>query len=273
MKNIYTAAAEPAQRTVTIADMRSAKGKRKLVQVTANTADEARAVEDAGIDMMICDAANAELVRAHNKTTFCTAAVKLTEHATTDDIMREAFRVMHLGVDAIITPRSFKTVETLAREDIPVMGHLGLVPRKSIWFGGLRAIGKTAVEATELYKNFKRLEEAGAFAVESEVIPGDVMAEIAPRTGLITVSLGSGLGGDVMFLFMNDLCGETPDAPRHARAFGNLGAMHEALYNARVDALNAFKEASLGGQFPTPAETPCVDLEELTEFRKVLSTL
>lgn len=271
MKKIYTAAAQPASRTVTIADMREAKGKRKLVQVTANTADEASAVEEAGIDMMICDAANAHIVRAANQTTFCTAAIKLTEHATTDDIMREAYRVLHLGVDAIITARSFQTVETLAREDIPVMGHLGLVPRKSIWIGGLRSVGKTAEEAEKLFRDFKSLEDAGAFAVESEVIPGPVMAEIAPRTKLITVSLGSGTGADVMFLFMNDLCGETGNPPRHARAFGNLGALHEALYKARVQALNDFRSAALGGDFPSAAETPGVDAGELDAFRKALS--
>lgn len=271
MKNIYTFAAEPAQRTVTIADLRANKGKRKFVQVTANTPDEARAVEEAGIDMMICDGVNVETVRAHNKTTFCTAVVKITEHATTDDIMREAFRVLNLGADAIITPRSFKTVETLAREDIPVMGHLGLVPRKSIWIGGLRAVGKTADEAVELYKNFKRLENAGAFAVEAEVIPAPVLAEISPRTSLITVSLGSGLGGDVSYLFMNDLCGETRNPPRHARAFGNLADMYDAIYSARVDALQAFKTASLSDAFPAKGETAGIDGGQLETFRETLA--
>lgn len=52
MKKIYTAAAKPANRTVTIADMRAAKGKRKLVQVTANTANEASAVEKAGVNRL-----------------------------------------------------------------------------------------------------------------------------------------------------------------------------------------------------------------------------
>jgi len=270
MKNIYTFAAIPAQRTVTIADLRAGKGQKKFVQVTANTPDEARAVEQAGIDMMICDGVNVETVRAANKTTFCTAVVKITEHATTDDIMREAFRVLHLGADAIITPRSFDTVETLAKEGIPVMGHLGLVPRKSIWIGGLRAVGKTAEEAIELFKDFKRLENAGAFAVEAEVIPGDVLAEISPRTGLVTVSLGSGPGGDVSYLFMNDLCGETKGAPRHARAFGNLGAMYDAIYDARVAALTAFREASLQSEFPAKAETAKIDSGELNVFRDAL---
>lgn len=273
MKNIYTFAAQPAQRTVTIADMQAAKGNRKLVQVTANTAEEALAVEAAGIDMLICDAANTQIVREANRTTFCTAAIKMTEFATTDEIMREAFRVLHLGADAIITPRSFHVVETLAREGIPVMGHLGLVPRKSIWVGGLRAVGKTAQEAIELFRNFKRLEDAGAFAVESEVIAGPVMAEIAPRTSLTCVSLGSGSGGDVLFLFMNDLCGGTEGAPRHARAFGNLRPLHDALHAARIEALNAFRTASINGEFPGVAETPGLKSEELSAFRKALADM
>ena len=41
-----------------------------------------------------------------------------------------------------MTARSMDVVSMLAKEDVPVMGHLGLVPRKSTWIGGLRAVGK-----------------------------------------------------------------------------------------------------------------------------------
>ena len=274
MKSIYTFAAEPAKRSVTIPCMREAKAEgRKLIQTTANTAEEARAVETAGFDMMICDAANAHIVRAANKTTFCTAAIKIGEHVTVDDIMREAWRVLMLGVDAIITPRSFKTIETLTREGIPVMGHLGLVPRKSISIGGLRAVGKTADEALELYRDYKRLEDVGAFSAESEVIAGPAMTEIARRTSIICVSLGSGSGGDVSFLFMNDLCGETEHAPRHARAFGNLRAKYEELHQERIAALTAFKAASLNGSFPSAKETPTMAEAEFDAFQNALAKI
>lgn len=263
MKNIYTAAAIPAKRTVTIPCMQQAKAeRRKLVQVTANTPDELRATEESGIDMMICDGANADIVRAHNKTTFCTAAIKMTEHATTDDILREAMRILHAGVDAIITPRSFHVVETLAKEGVPVMGHLGLVPRKSVSIGGLRAVGKTANEALELFRDYKRLENAGAFSVESEVIAGPALEAIAKRTSLICVSLGSGQGGDVNFLFQNDLTGETENPPRHVQAFGDLASLHRRVYDARLAALSAFREAATSGAFPPEDITPNMSRSE-----------
>ena len=43
---------------------------------------------------------------------------------------------------------------------------------KSTWRGGLRAVGRTASEAPELKQDFRDLENAGAFSVEAEVIPG-----------------------------------------------------------------------------------------------------
>ena len=51
MKNIYTWAAKPAKRTLTVADLKSAKGKRKFTQVTANSVEEADAAEKAGFDI------------------------------------------------------------------------------------------------------------------------------------------------------------------------------------------------------------------------------
>ena len=52
MKNMYTWAARPVRRNLTVADMRAAKGERKLVQVTANSQEEASAAT-AGIDLII----------------------------------------------------------------------------------------------------------------------------------------------------------------------------------------------------------------------------
>ena len=53
MKNIYTWAAKPAKRTLTVGDLKAAKGKRKFTQVTANSVEEAEAAEKAGFDMII----------------------------------------------------------------------------------------------------------------------------------------------------------------------------------------------------------------------------
>ena len=266
MKSIYTWDAKPARRNLTAADMRAAKGARKLTQTTANTAEEAAAAADAGIDLIMGNAQNTAAVREGALDLFFTAAVALPDHPTEADILRTAFAALKAGADSIYTARGPHIVEMLAREDIPVMCHLGLVPRKSTWRGGLRAVGRTAEEATELWNAFRRMEDAGAFSVEAEVIPAPVMAEISRRTRLVTMSLGSGSGGDVIYLFQNDICGEQPDRPRHARAFGDLHSLHEKIRQERRAALRAFREAVHTGDFPSASETAGISDEDLGAF-------
>ena len=266
MKNFYTWTAQPVKRSTSIAELQAKKGKIKSVQVTANTAEEAAAAAEADFDMIICNSKNVEPVRSGDNTRFLTASIPLPDFATTDDILREAFRALGAGADAIMTARSMDVVTALAKEDIPVMGHLGLVPRKSTWTGGLRAVGKTADEAVELYQAFKQLEEAGGVMVEAEVIPANIMAEISKRTSIITVSLGSGQGGDVDYLFMEDMIGDTLNPPRHARAFGRLHALREEMKAERIRALSAFKQAIADAEFPGPDESIFVDEDVMDSF-------
>jgi 3-methyl-2-oxobutanoate hydroxymethyltransferase len=268
MKNVYTWAAQPAKRNITVGDIIAAKGKKILTQVTANTMLEAKAAEEAGFDMIIGGASNVKKIREGSKTTFFTAALELQSYPTPDDVLRGAFTALENGADAVMTARSMDVITMLAKEDVPVMGHLGLVPRKSTWIGGLRAVGKTVDEALELYKKFKRLEDAGAFSAECEVIPENIMGEISKRTNIVTVSLGSGKKADVMYLFMNDICGEDEKTPRHAKVYTNLKKMRQDIEVERVIALKAFIKDILDKKFPGPENSVNVEEKVLHEFIK-----
>lgn len=270
MKRIYDWAARPQQRNLTAADLKALKGVRTLVQTTANTDEEAAAASDAGIDLIMGNAENTAAVRAGAPTLFFTAAIGLPDHPTEHDVLTAAFKAMKDGADSVYTARGPHIVEMLAREEIPVMCHLGLVPRKSTWRGGLRAIGKTSAEALALWRDFQRMESAGAFSVEAEVICAPVMAEISKRTSLITSSLGSGPGADIIYLFQNDICGEEPTSPRHARAFGDLHALRQAIRVERRKALSAFKEAALSASYPAPREQTTLPDGELEAFMESL---
>ena len=127
-KPIYTWDAKPSRRNLTAADIRSCKGVRKLTQTTANTIEEAAAAAESGIDMLICGAANVELVRQGAPHHFLTAALTIPDYPTDEDILRGALAALKNGADSVMTARRLAVVEMLANEDIPVMGHLGLVP-------------------------------------------------------------------------------------------------------------------------------------------------
>lgn len=168
-----------AVRTVTVADIVGLKAQgRQLAQVTAGTAAEASAAEAAGIEMVVCLAQAVPAVREGSRQVFLTAAIDFAGAVTTDDLLRDALAALGAGADAVITTRGLDGVRRLAHADIPVMGHLGFVPKKSTLYGGVRAVGRTAPEALALWRTFQDLEEPGAFAVECELIPAAVMREI-----------------------------------------------------------------------------------------------
>jgi 3-methyl-2-oxobutanoate hydroxymethyltransferase len=256
-----------AVRTVTVADIVGLKAAgRRLAQVTASTAAEAAAAEAAGIEMVVCLSDFVPAVRAGSQQVFVTAAIDFSGAVTEDDILRDALTALGAGADAVITARGLDSVRRLAHEDIPVMGHLGFVPKKSTLYGGVRAVGKTAPESLALWQKFQALEEAGAFAVECELIPAEVMREINARTGLATISLGSGPHADVQFLFQNDICGESERTPRHARRYADLAALQRQIDAERVRALTEFRADVARGSFPSDAESSKIDAAELATF-------
>lgn len=260
-----------AVRTVTVADIVALRAQgRQLAQVTASTSAEAAAAEAAGVEMVVCMSDVVPAVRAGSGRVFVTAAIDFSGAVTTDDLLRTALAALSDGADAVITARGLDGVRRLAAEDIPVMGHLGFVPKKSTLFGGVRVVGRTAPEALDLWRRFQRLEEAGAFAVECELIPAAVMREIHQRTGLATISLGSGPHADVLFLSQSDICGESERLPRHARAYADLASLHRQVEAERVRALTAFRADVASGRFPSDTEVSQVDAAELAGFVSAL---
>jgi 3-methyl-2-oxobutanoate hydroxymethyltransferase len=268
MPRIFDFGGREVERAQTVAGLRALKNSGKqAAQVTAETAEEAAAAEAAGVEMVVCRAANIGRVRAGSQRAFVTAALGFAEAVTADEVLRAAFAAITGGADAVLTSRSSGTVRTLAHEQIPVVGHLGFVPRKSTWVGGVRAVGKSAAEALELWDRFRRLEDAGAFAAECELIAAPVMAEIHSRTSLVTISLGSGPHADVVFLFTSDICGESSRPPRHARSWGDLPAKHQAVRDERVQALRRFRAEVDAKSFPASAECAGAPLAEVEAFR------
>ena len=171
------------------------------------------------------------------------------------------------------TLRSFDVMEKLANEGIPVQSHIGLIPTFAHWAGGLRAYGRTAEEAMEIYRTLKRMESAGVFAVEVECIAEEVLAAVNDRTSIVTFSLGSGPAGDAIFSFVADVCGEDSEEetpPKHAYAFGNLRRLHEQIYEERVAALKAFHDESVAGNFPYAEQRISMHPNEHERFLEAL---
>lgn len=271
-KRLYSMSGGYIRRNLTIRDAINLKGKRVLTQVLVNSEEEAEAAEIAGIDMINVrwqpDAPErSRSIRRAAGQTLTTFCMPLTKYVTEAEALRGAFNAIEAGADGIYCCWTMRYIEAVAEAGIPVQGHAGLVPRKSTWVGGLRAIGKTVDEAVSIYRYMRALEDAGAWAVESELIPQQVMSELTKRTSLVTISLGSGSGGDVLYLFGPDILGDgEPPFPRHVKLYRKFYELKQQMQNERINAFREFAEDVHSGEFPTEDLVVNVDDELIAQF-------
>ena len=256
-KKVFSMTGELGLRNYTVKDIIDLKGDRQLTQTLPFTPNEAKAAEDAGIDLI-----NARFnylkqeiaieIRKSASKTFMSFVIPLLSVPTKDDALKHSYKAMELGADGIIFQGSLNHIEALSNAGIPVQGHIGLVPRKSTWTGGIRAVGKTLDEAKALFQNLKDLESAGAWAVECEVIPSRLMRELSSRTSLVTISIGSGNGCDVQFLFADDILGASEGPfPRHSKQYCNLFREAQRIQKIRVNAFKDFIDEVNTNIFPS----------------------
>ena len=247
-----------ATRNHTIKHLQDLKGKTVLTETMPFTTREAAAAEEAGIDTLKvkfdpADPAGALAIRNAAPHTFMTFCIGLTKIATAAEAVRAGYDAMELGADGIMCQWGPEFIRAVSDAGIPVEAHAGLVPRLSTWTGGLRAVGKTIEEAIWVYEQIQSFEEAGAWAVEVEVVPAELLAQISKRTRLVTSSIGAGSGGDIQFMFAEDILGNhAPPYPRHTKQYRNLFKMEQAIQAERVGGFRDYIDDVKGGQFPGP---------------------
>ncbi len=239
----------------TVYDLQKLKGQRCLTHIHVKSPEEAAAAAEAGVDLMSCsfDSPEAEarlpLIVAAAPDSFISAA---TPHglATPEEGIRVGFKALELGASSVYCSASNRIIEGMANERIPVVGHLGMVPRHVTWTN-YRAIGKTPEEAHQLYNDMKDLESAGAYAAELEVVPHQLATFLASQTPMILMSLGSGTGCDTQFLFSDDILGDYDERlPRHAKAYRNFRAEMDRLQQERIAAFKEYIAEVQSGAFP-----------------------
>ena len=122
----------------------------------------------------------------------------------------------------------------------------------------------------------KRMEDVGVFAVEAECIAEEALAAVNDKTSIVTFSLGSGKGGDVIMSFVADICGEDSEEekpPKHAHAFGDLRRLHQQMYEERVAALKAFHDEVTAKNFPYPDTNVSMHPDEKEKLQEALDKM
>ncbi|WP_377322311.1 3-methyl-2-oxobutanoate hydroxymethyltransferase [Pimelobacter simplex] len=139
-------------------------------------------------------------------------------------------------------------IERMTRGGIPVMAHIGFTPQSEHTLGGYRVQGRGAT-ADRILRDAEAVQEAGAFAVVMEMVPGDVAAEVTAKLEIPTIGIGAGNQCDGQVLVWQDAFGlRTGRLPRFVKQYADLRT-------TLLDAARAYDTEVKSGAFPAEEHT------------------
>ena len=139
-------------------------------------------------------------------------------------------------------------IEQLTRGGIPVMAHIGFTPQSEHALGGYRVQGRGDT-ASRILDDAQAIQEAGAFAVVMEMVPGDVAGQVTKELAIPTIGIGAGNETDGQVLVWQDAFGLRTG--RMAKFVKQYADLHGVL----LDAARAYADDVKAGTFPGPEHT------------------
>jgi 3-methyl-2-oxobutanoate hydroxymethyltransferase len=113
-----------------------------------------------------------------------------------------------------------KQVKFLIKNNIPVMGHLGLLPQTAK--GKFRSKGKTDREKKQLLDDALLLQDVGVFSIVLECVKSSIAKQITKDLKIPTIGIGSSVYCDGQVLVTDDLLGLNDTKIKFVKKFMNL---------------------------------------------------
>lgn len=194
------------------------KSETPITMVTAYDATFARLFDQAGVDTLLVGDSLGNVIQGQDTTipvtldeiiyhTRCVARGARYAHIVADlpflsygtsvaDGVRSAGRLMKEGLAESVKLEggefNAELVQRLTQIGIPVVGHLGLTPQAYHAMGGYSVQGRGDAAATQLLKDAKALQDAGAWAVVLEMVPAPLAQKVTQELRIPTIGIGAG---------------------------------------------------------------------------------
>ncbi len=110
-------------------------------------------------------------------------------------------------------------VRNLVKNNIPVMGHLGLLPQSDKTF---KFKGKKSSEKNKILSEAKLLESAGVFSIVLECVEISLAKKVTNEINIPTIGIGSSNNCDGQILVFDDLIGLNPTNVRFVKKYSNI---------------------------------------------------
>lgn len=260
---------------VTVPFVKNSKGKKKIVSLTAYDYPTAFLADEAGVDIILVGDSLSNVILGHRSTIPVTmeemlhhtkAARKgverallvadmpfLSFHISLEETIRNAGRFFKEGGAEAVKVEGgknrAKVVKALVEAEMPVMGHLGLLPQSIHKLGGYKILKEDEIDEEAFLQEALSLEEAGVFALVLECVPSRISKRITDTLKIPTLGIGSGPFCDGQVLVFHDLLGFFPKAKKYkfVREYAKVGKII-------LRALKKYKKDVEDGSFPSQEE-------------------
>ena len=157
-----------------------------------------------------------------------------------------------------------KTVRSIVKAGIPVMGHIGLKPQTAKLWKGYTVQGNDLESAKEIIEDAYSLEHSGAFSIVLEMVTTEVSEIITNNISIPTIGIGSGPHCNGQILVINDMLGLYQGTiPKFVKKYNDL--------NKHISkSLISYKDDVIKKQFPS--DDNCFRMEK-SEFMKLKNHL
>ena len=270
----------PAARRLTPPDLgeRVKRGER-LAMVTAYDAPSARLADEAGVDILLVGDSAATTVLGLDSTVpvttdemlmFTRAVVRGSVRAlvvsdmpfgsyqiSEERAVENAIRCIKEGGAQAVklegVGRTLTRISGIVDAGIPVMGHIGFTPQSEHQLGGYRVQGR-GDDAQRLLDDAHAVEDAGAFGVVLEMVPGDLASKVTGELEIPTVGIGAGPDCDAQVLVWQDMLGlRRGKMQRFVKQYADLAKIIG-------DAAGAYVDEVRNGTFPSEQHTFATNL-------------
>lgn len=242
---------------ITVKDFRAMKGAHAISMLTAYDASMASLLDAANVDALLVGDSLGMVVLGYDSTVPVTME-EMLHHAgavsrgtrralvigdmpfgsyqvSVEDAVSNGIRFLkEAGCDCVKLEGGEEIVDmvrALVRAGIPVMGHLGLTPQTAGQLGGFKVQGKGLEAGKKILSDAQLLEQAGAFSLVLECIPGSLAKVVTASLSIPTIGIGAGADCDGQVLVTNDMLGLFDKfTPGFVKQYCNLGpAIQEAV--------------------------------------------
>jgi 3-methyl-2-oxobutanoate hydroxymethyltransferase len=247
----------------------------KIVAITAYDASFARAIDAAGLDVILVGDSLGMVVQGKDSTLPVSVDDIVYHAACVSRGLHSALLIADMPFQSFATPERALDAATLmlakgganmvklegadfvldsiyflSVRNIPVCAHLGLTPQSVMRLGGYKVQGRDGEAAKKMIADAKAVEAAGADCLVLECVPTGLADEITRSINIPTIGIGAGPKCDGQILVLHDMLGMNSGhrRPRFVKDF-----MAEA--NSIQGAFEAYGKAVRDGSFPSAEQS------------------